>query len=292
MLSTQIPTITEVCKLALSLPCAPTLLPRLSAALRREDCTIEDIEAIIQVDTALAGATLRLANSAYFGGGSIDTLSEAIVRLGQKEIFRLAALALVNRWEASHERGMRWEPGDFCRRTLCTAVASEVLAELSERLDPQAAYTAGLVCDLGKLALAHACAPFYPAVRLCCERTGCSWEEGEKNVFGYNHLEVGARLLRAWRFPEEFALAAEFQTRPEQAPASAKPLMANLIAAKYLSAALGPGASEEDFLFNIQGGYLKDSGFTNELLEEAMPEVLERVSACLGESLTHGKIKI
>ncbi len=291
MLSPTPPTLEAVCKQALSLPCAPTLLPRLSAALRKEDCTVDDIEKIIQVDSALAAATLRLANSAFYGGISLDTLGEAIVRLGQKEIFRLAALALVNRWESSHGRGLRWEPGDFCRHTLCVAVSSEVLAELSERIEPQSAYTAGLVVDLGKLALAHSCAAFYPAVQFFLEKTGCSWEEAERSVLGYHHAEAGARLLRAWRFPEEFALAAEFQAQPELAPGNARQLLANLLAAKYLATTMGPGANEEDYLFNVHGDFLRSTGFTSELMEEAMPIVLERVSACLGENLTHGPIK-
>ena len=66
---------------------------------------------------------MRLANSVYFtGSGKVDTVSDAVIRLGQHELYRLAALALVGRWEAVSERG---EPGDFCRHALCTALAAE-----------------------------------------------------------------------------------------------------------------------------------------------------------------------
>src|SRR5262245_6763190 len=125
MTKLQPPTLAEVCTQALRLPCSPTLLPRLIAALQKEDSTASEIEALIRLASALAVATLRLANSAALSGGrEVDSLEQAIIRLGQKEIFRLAALALVNRWESTHGEALGWEPGDFCRRALCTALAA------------------------------------------------------------------------------------------------------------------------------------------------------------------------
>ncbi len=95
----SIPTLSDVCEKALRLPCSPALLPRLIQVLGKEDSTAEDFEAIIRLDTALASSTLRLANSAFMSGGrTVDDLNSAILRLGQKEIYRLAALSLTSRW--------------------------------------------------------------------------------------------------------------------------------------------------------------------------------------------------
>ena len=289
------PSIDQICEQALRLPCSPALLPRLAAALQREDCTAGEIEAIIVLDPPLAGATLRLANSVFFGGGSearVSTPAEAVVRLGQRQVYRLAALVLVERWERLVPRGLSWEPGDFCRHALCTGLAAEVLAEKTGRVDPATAYTAGLLCDLGKLALAHACANFYPAVRACCEEIRCTWEEAEQNVLGCHHTEISGRLLREWRFPEDLSLAAEFQSRPTEAPAPALPLLAHLHAAKYLATALGPGVAEDGFLITLHGEFLEAAGFTSHLLEEVMPELMLRAQARLGDKLTHGALAL
>ncbi|MBL9215991.1 MAG: HDOD domain-containing protein [Opitutaceae bacterium] len=285
------PTLKEVCTQALSLPCSPALLPRLIAALQREEATASEIEAIIRLDSALAAATLRLANSAALGGGrEVDSLEGAILRLGQREIFRLAALALVNRWESSHGAALRWEPGDFCRHALCTALAAEALAEQTGRVDPQQAYAAGLVTDIGKLALAHACASFYPGIRAFCEQTRCTWEQAEKSVLGYHHAEVGAALLRAWHFPEVFALCADHRVHPATAPAAAQPLLAHVHAATYIATAMGPGANDDSFCTAVPGAFLRDAGFTLELLELTMAQVLPLAHARLGDRLTHGAV--
>ncbi len=287
------PSLDEVCALALKLPCSPALLPRLIAALHNETSTAAEIERIIALDSALAAATLRLANAAAYGPHEpVAALGDAILRLGQKEVYRLAALVLVSRWESVHTDNLRWDPGDYSRHSLCVAVAAEVVAESAERIDPQVAYTAGLVCDLGKLALAYVCARHYPTISACCEIAPCAWEQAEKSVLGYNHAEVGARLLRAWRFPERFAAVVEYQLDPSRGPAEALPLLAHLHAARYLAVSLGPGVTEEGFLFHLHGSFLAEWGFTTDFLEEAMVEVRQRALARLADKLALGPLGV
>jgi len=286
------PTLDQVCEKALRLPCAPALLPQLSTALQSEDSSAQEIERLIALDASLAAATLRLANSAALGRGKAETLETAVFRLGTREIYRLAALVLVSRWETGSAEQLRWGPGDFSRHALCTAIAAEVLAEATGRIDPPAAYTAGLVCDLGKLALAHGGRDFYPAVREACAAGGCTWEQAERSVFGFHHADVGARLLGSWRFPRLFVLLAEHQLLPAAAPADAQPLLAHFLAAKHLATAMGPAGLEEGFLAAVPGAFLLEHGFTTEILEGAMPTVLEIASRRLGEQLTHGAVKL
>jgi putative nucleotidyltransferase with HDIG domain len=291
MTKLQPPTLDWVCTQALSLPCSPTLLPRLIATLQQEDSTATEVEALIRLDSALAVATLRLANSAAMGiGHPVASLEEAIIQLGHREIYRLAALALVHRWESSHGEALGWEPGDFCRRALCTALAAESLARKTGRVDPQIAYTAGLITDIGKLALAHACASFYPAIRAFCAQTHCTWEQAERSVLGYHHAEVGARLLRAWKFPEVFALCVDHQVRPAQAPEEAQQMLAHIHAAMYIATAMGPGTSDDSFYTAVHGGFLSEAGITPELLETTMATVLPLAHARLGDRLTHGAV--
>jgi HD-like signal output (HDOD) protein len=291
-LSATPPTLEQVCEKALRLPCSPALLPRLATALLSDDSSAAEIERLISLDASLAAATLRLANSAMFARRQIDSLEEAILRLGAKEIYRLAALVLVNRWETGVSLGKRWEPGDYSRHALCTAIAAEALAEETGRVTPQVAYTAGLITDLGKLALAHGCGDFYDAVRSHCEKEGCTWEQAETAVLGYNHLDASVRLLRAWKFPENFALVAEFTLNPMAAPAQVMPLLSHLLAAQYLATALGPGVAEDGFLFTLHGGFLREWGFTQEIMDKTLPVVLERAAARLGSSLNQGAVKL
>lgn len=268
-------------------------MPRLIAVLEDVDSGADEIEGIILLDPALTAATLRLANSAYFGaGGSVQTVAQAVIRLGQREIYRLAALALVNRWESNAgSRGAYGsEAGDFCRHALCTALAAEALAEITKQLEPQSAYTAGLVSEIGKLAMAHSCATFFPEIRERQKAGNLPWLQAEREVLGYDHSQVGARLLRSWRFPEIYAVAAEFCQEPAKAPAESQQLLAHLHAAKFLAASLGPGVAEDGFLFVLDEPFIAARGFTPAVLEQAMVTVVERAAARLHDKLTHGPV--
>jgi hypothetical protein len=54
---------------------------------------------------------------------------------------------------------------------------------------------------------------------------------------------------------------------------------------------MGPGISEDGFLFQVNGHLLLEWNFTPVLLEEAMLLALERASQRLGEKLSHGIIQ-
>jgi hypothetical protein len=147
------------------------------------------------------------------------------------------------------------------------------------------------VCDLGKLAVAHACAPFFPAIRAQCSRGG-TWSNAEREVLGYTHADVGARLLHAWSFPAVLAIATEFCERPADAPESAMPLLVHLHAGKYVATSFGPGVSEDGFLFELNSALLVEWGFTPELLQETMSIVHERAKLRLQDKLTHGAVAL
>jgi len=286
------PTFADVCEKALRLPCSPALLPRLIGVLENEDASIDDLQEVIQIDPALASSTLRLANSAYFAAGTsqVENLGEALMRLGQREVYRLAALSLASRWMTQKVEGYRWEAGDFCRLSLVTAVAAEFLAEETGRVDPKTAYTAGLVHEIGKLAVAHACAEQFPAVRAEQSASGCTWLQAEKKILGFDHAEIGAELLRRWKFTP--ALIAVGVHNPPKAsdPTDVLPLLVHVHAAKFIAVSIGAGVAEDGFLFELNSTLLVEWGFTPEVLEHAIPEIIERASKLLRENLSHGSL--
>ena len=84
--------------------------------------------------------------------------------------------------------------------------------------------------------------------------------------------------------------AAEHSYHPSKAPAEARPLLALIHAAKYLAISFGPGVTEDGFLFEFDDALVTEHGYTPEVLEAALPTVLERASARLHEKLTHGPV--
>lgn len=286
------PSLQHVCDRALALPCSPALLPRLNALMEDVNTGVDEVEALLRLDPVLASATMRLANSAYFCGASAraESVGEAVARLGLREIYKLAALALTGRWMILEVDGYRWEPGDFFRVSLVTALAAEYLADQTNQVDPQQAYTAGLVGEIGKLAIAHSCSAAFGAIRQRQRETSSAWLEAERAVLGYNHADVGATLLRQWSFPDRYVSIAVHNPPGPDLPPQDRALAAHVHAAKYLATALGPGQGEDGFLFCLNAVLLAEHGLDAGRLERAIVPVFERTEKILRDRLSTGKI--
>jgi HD-like signal output (HDOD) protein len=286
------PSLEEICAQALRLPSSPVLLPRILEVIGNDDASMEELTAVIRLDPALASATLRLANSAWFGAGQApaEDLEQAVQRMGQREVYRLAALALTARWGNQAAEGYGWGPGDFCRFALITALGAEAMARHSGSVEPAAAYTAGLVQDLGKLAVAHSCAPWMPEVRRRQSERGEPWLAAEQAVLGTTHAQVSAELLRRWNFPVRLIACARHNPPGRATPPEVMPLAVHVHAGRFFAATLGSGSGDNALMFALDGALLVDWGFTAEMLTARLPEVFDQASRLLQERLVFGQL--
>ena len=276
------PPLSEVVERVRTLPSAPWLLPKLIKLLGNPDAGADDVEALIRLDSALAGGTLRLANSAYFhSSAGCDSLTDAIVRLGFGEIYRLATTTVASRWLAKEVSGYGWEPGDLYRHSLTVAVAADLLAKETGRANAEIAYTAGLLHDVGKLALAFACAEHFDRVRERQRNDGGAWRAAEQAVLGYDHTDIAGVLLQAWAFPANLIEVAHFYSRPQLAAPEHRALVTHIHAAKHLAICIGTGVGEDGFQSELDEGFLKAEGITPDMIEALLPSVVERSAQLL-----------
>jgi HD-like signal output (HDOD) protein len=263
--------IQEVCQRAARLPCSPKLLPRLIEAMRDTESAADRIGDIIRQDTGLAASTLRLANSAAYGREiAIADLTQAIVVLGGREIYRIAAAAMLARWEEEHQDSLPWSPGAFSQHCLAVAVTAEVLADLMNLDNGTSAYTAGLVGDIGRLALAFICAGAYPEIGAEARSGDGGWDAAELRVLGFNSRDIGVSLMRSWNFPPAFITMIELLPNPESAPEADRPFLAQMHAARYLANSLGAAGAAAEFYFEPRPDFLGRHGYTVAVLKTAL----------------------
>ncbi|MEI6033619.1 MAG: HDOD domain-containing protein [Verrucomicrobiae bacterium] len=273
----------SVCDKAASLPCAPVLVPKILALLDKPEASSADLSSLISRDPGTSAAVLRLANSAYFGRVKCGSLDEAFLRLGTREISRLVIGGIVGRWAAAPVEGYGWEPGDLCAHSFTVAIASDLIAR--ERGDPvliKSAYTAGLLHDIGKLGMAYACGQHFDLVRKRQEESDLSWRELEREVFGFDHTEVGGALLRRWNFPLPLVQVVEFYPRPKVVTGPDRALVLLVHAAKNLAINLGVGVGEDGFLNELDAPLLLEEGYTAEFFSALVPVIFTEMEKIIG----------
>ena len=273
----------SVCDKAATLPCAPDLIPKILPLLEKSDVSGAALSSMISRDSGTSAAVLRLANSAYFGRGKCSSLDEAFLRLGIREISRLIIGGIVGRWASTPVNGYGWEPGDLCTHSFTVAIAADFIAR--ERGDEnlmKSAYTAGLLHDIGKLGMAFACGQHFDLVRQRQEESDLSWRELEREVFGFDHAEVGAALLRRWNFPPSLVLVVEYYPRPNAVTGPDRSLVLLVHAAKNLSINIGLGVGEDGFRNELDAPLLLKEGYTAEFFNSLLPLIIAETEKIIG----------
>ena len=133
------------------LPPLPDLAVRLQQALKDDSVDAQQVADLIRTEPAMSASLLRAANSAAFGGlRSITDLSQAIARLGLRQVETLATALLVQ----GHFKANR-ESNERMLEVLWThAVASATVARklaIREGYPSEDAFMAGLLHGIGHL---------------------------------------------------------------------------------------------------------------------------------------------
>ena len=168
-----------------------------------------DLAKVIESDPVLTARMLGLANSVAFAGFAkpVFKVGDAIVRLGVDTVLTAAFAQLAAKWL----RGTCKFPDPALLRGLWFEylITAHCAREIAKRLpdgevDPSLAYAAGLLHDVGTLALT--CVE--PALMSRFMRSGYAIHTPLHARFVSAHTKLGAVLLGRWRTPEDITAVA------------------------------------------------------------------------------------
>lgn len=188
------------------LPTLPAAVVDLLDLLARDDTDTPALAAKIALDPALAAKTLRLANSSFYGlPRHVSSLADAASVLGLRTLRSVVTTAALNASVPVPEcEGFDFDT--FWRHAVSVAVGAKVLA-LEVGADEEAAFTAGLLHDMGRLVLARAHPGRYAEVLAHGDARGAGLENRELELLGVDHSEVGALVAERWQFPKSIVAA-------------------------------------------------------------------------------------
>ena len=192
-----------------SLPPAPTVAIQLLELLSDPDRDIDHIVELIKYDPSLTAATLKRCNSGALSGAEPATdMFEAVSRLGLYEIYTMVVGLIASRTMTQVRAKYSWDTTQLWRHSVTTAVAASVLGRRVEVVEA-AAFTAGLLHDLGKLICVSVEGTSYAEMLRNTRQSGPFLTAAEFTLMGFSHAALGARLLARWGLPENICVAVE-----------------------------------------------------------------------------------
>jgi hypothetical protein len=123
--------------------------------------------------------------------------------------------------------------------------------------DSATAYTAGLIHDLGKFALAYANFTALDDITNRVPDEFATWREAEKVILGFESTQVTKALLENWGFPSTFVSVGEFYQTPSECPDSERKIATLIHAAKHVATQIGYGVGVDGFYYEPDEDALK-----------------------------------
>jgi HD-like signal output (HDOD) protein len=201
------------------LPSLSITYTSLMQAVRDPDASVDKVAEIIERDVGMSAKVLQLVNSAFFGlAQRVATLQAAVGYLGMETIKNLALASEAFRVFMPHPRIPLSECEAIQRHAHRAAAIAAALP-----LEPQnrdATVLAALLHDVGSLVLAGTMPDAFCDARTLAAQRGCKEFEGEEELLGTSHAEIGAYLLGLWGLPNLAVEAIAHHHRPERIPHS------------------------------------------------------------------------
>ncbi len=175
---------------------------------------------LVEKDPALMARLLQIANSAFYNVAStVTTVRHALAIIGLEEAINLLSLHLVKTTLPTVPEIELFNPEDFWSHSWACATAAKALGRPQLLVQSQAGqlYTAGLLHDIGMIVLAI----HMPDKLQQCFFFSADQEvplfEAERRIFGFDHADLGGRLLASWNIPEDILAAVTYHHCPERA---------------------------------------------------------------------------
>jgi HD-like signal output (HDOD) protein/GGDEF domain-containing protein len=184
------------------------------------------IKLCLESDPALASRILKVVNSSLFGlSRQVCDLQQALALLGLKPLkalmlgFSLPPQLLQSEHAAALQK--------YWQHSLLKGLACRLLEQHVAPTDDEEAFVAGLLQDVGVLALLQQLGENYASLYLQTVERGENLLLSEAQTLGFDHLALSARLLALWRLPPHLCQAVAvppIESAVAHAPTLCRPL--------------------------------------------------------------------
>lgn len=193
----------------------PLIYNRLNDAVNHPRSSIKDIAQIISEDPGLTARILKLANSPLYSCSHIDSISRAVTLLGTREIRDISlALSIVKCFPEIPE-DLFCLRNHWCHSIACGVMARNIATFLREP-SIERFFVAGILHDIGQIVLCTAIPEIIMQILKQIEKQPQDLCFAENEKLGFDHAELGGKLLNSWGIPANISELVRFHHTPSK----------------------------------------------------------------------------
>jgi putative nucleotidyltransferase with HDIG domain len=190
------------------LPTLPAVAMAVNRMLQDVNAPIEKMVAMLEKDQSLVLKLLRLVNSSFYGFKSrITSLRHAVTLLGYSTVqHAVVTISVIDCLKIGSVLG-GFKASQFWTHSIGVAVMCRYLATQTKLVEPEEAFTAGLVHDIGKVVLVNHFTEELATLMEKVAADGITFYGAETCCDTYPHNLIGAHLSKRWMLPEALQTA-------------------------------------------------------------------------------------
>ena len=259
------------------MPPLPQSIVQILEITKDENFSNQELAKVFERDPTLAVNILKLANMPYYGFTSkISTIPHAIVCLGVETVKSIALTSstqgMLNKEISAYclEEGMLW------KHSISSGTCARIIAGCIKYSDPEEAYIAGLLIDIGKIILSSFAEDEFEQITKRSKENKISFNKAEQDILGFGHPQIGARIIKQWNLPTALVEAVQYHHQPNEAETN-KTLAYIVHLADAISGMLGVGLGNDGLMYTFEDNTLEVLGLSNEDVESVMSELADKI---------------
>jgi len=181
------------------LPAMPQVASKVLELSSDPNTSALQLQQVIADDQAMTARILKIANSAMYScSRKVKTLTEAIVMLGFNSIRSLVVTSAARNLYDTRNSTAGLKERLLWEHSIGVAFACRLLVQERMPALAEEAFLAGLMHDIGKLVLNLRVPDQFDEIVQLVYNDNVPFSQTEKAILGFDHAEVGARLVNKW----------------------------------------------------------------------------------------------
>jgi len=268
------------------LPSLPIVVTKIINMVNDPEVDFKKVADEISRDQAITADILRISNSAYYSKGKeITSVDRAIVTLGIKEVKDIVVISTAKQVLNKPIVGYDLDKGDLWKHNLIVAIVAKKMAlDKKKRSIADTIFTGGILHDVGKTVLALFVANTFKDILALAQEKQVSFSIAEHEIMGFDHQEIGEKVLEKWQFPEVLRAIVRYHHQPMSAPQQYREAVSIVHIANSICIMAGIGIGNDGLYHELDEDAVKLIGYSGSELESLyshIPEFLKQAKDML-----------
>jgi putative nucleotidyltransferase with HDIG domain len=264
-----------------ALPSMPDVVTRIINMVNDPNVDFKNVAEEISKDQAITTNILKISNSAYFSKGKeITSVDKALVTLGLKEVKDIVVVAATKQLLDKPIIGYDLAKGDLWKHNIAVAMLSKQIAlDKKKRSLSDVVFTGGIIHDVGKTVLALYVSTTFKDILNTSEEKQITFSQAEHEIMGFDHQEIGEKILTKWQFPEILQHIVRYHHDAEMAPDQSKEAVSIVHVANTICQMAGIGIGGDGLYYELSNKAIEAAGLNDKELQNyyaRTPEIVKQ----------------